>query len=242
MQAEWWDPMTGQIAPALMSAGREGMTALSLNLEPYGSRFLVFSKRAGPAPAVTKIAELPPMDLSTGWRVAFGSAGSSIKMETLRSWIDDESTRYFSGVAVYERNFSVSGSMLQTGLALRLDFGTGTASAEISGRSNGMQSWLDAPVREAAVVYVNDRRAGSVWCPPFSVDVTELLRRGENSLKLQVANTAINFMAGRSRPDYRLLNLRYGTRFEPQDMDRIQPVASGLLGPIRLIAGPAGSF
>jgi hypothetical protein len=32
-----------------------------------------------------------------------------------------------------------------------------------------------------------------------------------------------------------LLNLRYGT-FEPQDMDKIQPVDSGLLGPIRLIA------
>ena len=26
-----------------------------------------------------------------------------------------------------------------------------------------------------------------------------------------------------------------GTRFDPQDMDRIQPVVSGLLGPIRLV-------
>ena len=29
---------------------------------------------------------------------------------------------------------------------------------------NGMQAWLDAPVREAAVVYINGQRAGSVWC------------------------------------------------------------------------------
>jgi lysophospholipase L1-like esterase len=43
-------------------------------------------------------------------------------------------------------------------------------------------------------------------------------------------------MAGRALPDYRLLNLRYGTRFEPQDMDKIQPIPSGLLGPVRLIA------
>jgi hypothetical protein len=43
-------------------------------------------------------------------------------------------------------------------------------------------------------------------------------------------------LAGRRLPDYRLLNLRYGVRFEPQDMDKVQTVSSGLLGPIRLIA------
>ena len=30
--------------------------------------------------------------------------------------------------------------------------------------------------------------------------------------------------------------LRYGVRFEPQDMDEVQPVPAGLLGPIRLVA------
>ena len=76
--------------------------------------------------------------------------------------------------------------------------------------------------------------------PALSVDVTGLLKRGENRIRIEVANTAVNSMAGRSLPDYRLLNLRYGTRFEPQDMKNIQPMASGLLGPIRLIAGHAG--
>jgi len=42
-------------------------------------------------------------------------------------------------------------------------------------------------------------------------------------------------MAGKILPDYRLLNLRYGARFEAQDMDKVQPVASGLLGPMRLV-------
>jgi hypothetical protein len=49
-----------------------------------------------------------------------------------------------------------------------------------------------------------------------------------------VGNTAMNYMAGRSLPDYRLLNLRYGERFQPQDMDKVQAIPSGLLGPIRL--------
>jgi hypothetical protein len=37
-------------------------------------------------------------------------------------------------------------------------------------------------------------------------------------------------------PDYRLLNLRYSMRFEPQDMDKVRPVPAGLTGPIRLVA------
>jgi hypothetical protein len=43
-------------------------------------------------------------------------------------------------------------------------------------------------------------------------------------------------MAGRRLPDYRLLNSRYGVRFEPQDMDKIEPVPAGLFGPIKLVA------
>ena len=80
------------------------------------------------------------------------------------------------------------------------------------------------------------QRAGSVWCPPYTVEVTGLLKRGDNKIRILVANTAVNHMAGRSLPDYRLLNQRYGKRFDPQDMDKIQPIPSGLLGPIRLIA------
>jgi hypothetical protein len=43
-------------------------------------------------------------------------------------------------------------------------------------------------------------------------------------------------MAGQSPPDYKLLNLRYGERFTPQDMNNLQPLPAGLLGPVALIA------
>jgi hypothetical protein len=85
-------------------------------------------------------------------------------------------------------------------------------------------------------VYVNGQRAGSVWCPPFSLEVTGLLKPGANHVRIEVANLAVNHLAGRRLPDYRLLNLRYGVRFEPQDMEKIQPEPSGLLGPVRLVA------
>ena len=62
------------------------------------------------------------------------------------------------------------------------------------------------------------------------------LRDAMNRVRIEVANLAVNAMAGRALPNYRLLNLRYGTRFEPQDMDKVQPVDAGLLGPIRMVS------
>jgi len=64
------------------------------------------------------------------------------------------------------------------------------------------------------------------------------VRAGSNELKIVVANTAINELAGRAAPDYRLLNLRYGEKFTPQDMDHLEPLPSGILGPLRLVPGP----
>jgi hypothetical protein len=239
MQAKWWDPFSGGVSAANTEPGPEGVTAVSLDLEPYASRVLVFSKSPLPQQAVRGPAAVPlPIDISTGWQVWFGDKGKPVSLVQLRSWTGSEETRFFSGVATYEKTLILPESMLQSGFTFYLDFGEAQPLPESPGKSSGMQAWLDAPVREAAVVYINERRAGAVWCPPYWIDVTDFLKAGENRIKILVANTAVNYMAGRSLPDYHLLNLRYGTRFEPQDMDKIQPIPSGLLGPIRLLATP----
>jgi hypothetical protein len=102
-----------------------------------------------------------------------------------------------------------------------------------------MRAWIESPVREAAVVYVNGQCAGSVWHPPYRIDVTHFLRPGDDNLEVIVANLAINELAGSPPPDYSTLNRKYGNRFEPQDMGDLQPLASGLVGPVRLIARTA---
>jgi hypothetical protein len=94
---------------------------------------------------------------------------------------------------------------------------------------------LESPIREAAQIYVNGKVAGVVWRPPFRFDVTPYLREGENSLRIVVGNTAINSMAGQSLQDYRLLWQRYGKLFNPQDLDNLHPLPSGILGPVKLI-------
>jgi hypothetical protein len=245
-RAEEWNPLTGGVAPvALRRAPQQSGATVALDLAPYESTVIVFpTDAAGPAarqaPAVRTVGQLPPpLDISAGWRVAFGPAGSPAEWSILHSWTDDEATRYFSGVAAYEKTIEVPTTMMRRGQAVWLDFGAPKA-IEVGRARPGMQAWIDAPVRDAAIVFVNGQRAGSAWCPPYAVDVTPLLRPGPNRIRIEVANLAINHMAGHALPDYKLLNLRYGTRFEPQDMDKVQPVPAGLLGPIRLVAAPAG--
>jgi hypothetical protein len=93
----------------------------------------------------------------------------------------------------------------------------------------------EGPVREAAVVYVNGKRAGSVWCAPYQVDVSGLVKDGENTIRVVVANTAVNLLAKGPLPDYKALNAKYGERFQAQDMNNLQLVPSGLLGPVKLV-------
>jgi len=239
--AQRWDAVTGSIRPAIVRrpAGRSG-TTVALDLAPYESTIVVLAAGA-PARAATPAAArtLPaPLDLSAEWRVRLGAAGAPAEWPALRSWTDDEATKYFSGIGVYEKTVDVPAAFLRPGLAATLDLGEPKPVAP-GGPGARMQAWVDAPVREAAVVFVNGRRAGAAWCPPYTIDVSAFLRPGPNGIRIEAANLAINHMAGRALPDYKLLNLRYGTRFEPQDMDKVQPVPAGLFGPIRLVAAPA---
>jgi hypothetical protein len=235
LNGEWWDPLTGVVAAASIERSGKGST-VTFELEPYASRVLVFSKRALPATRVSEATAAPlTLDLSNDWEVSFGSGATPTRYNVLHSWTDDESTRYFSGAATYRKTVMVSSDMVNPTRKVYLDFGEGETIAEQPLRS-GMQAWFAPPVREAAVVYINEKRMGSLWCPPFRLDVTGFLRAGENQVRVVTANTAMNYMAGHSLPDYRLLNLRYGERFQAQDMDKVQPQSSGLLGAIHLIS------
>lgn len=231
---EWWDPTTGRVSPArIASRTSEGVT-VALDLEPYGSRVLAFTARQLPARNTAPVASTP-LDLASGWTVAFGKE-APVAMEKLASWTDSEATKHFSGVATYEKTVTVPADWLKATPAAQLDFGEGKPYTPAGRGAQRFQAMFDGPVREAAVVYVNGKRAGSVWKPPYTVDVSGLLQAGENKVRIEVANLAVNYMAGRPLPDYKALIAVYGDRFQAQDMNLIAPVPSGLLGPIKLTA------
>ena len=126
--------------------------------------------------------------------------------------------------------------MLAAHHALYLDFGEGTPVATDERRSgSGMRALLESPIREAARVWVNGNDAGSVWCAPYRVEVTGLLHAGENTIRVVVANLALNRLAAQPLPDYRPLIAKYGNRFQDQDMREVKPLPAGMLGPVRLL-------
>ncbi len=233
-RAEWWDPSTGAMMPLEVGRRSKRGPQLTLDLAPYVSGIIVFSDAADlPAMRRHQSPRHSPLDLSTGWTLTFPST-APIALDRLQSWTDLPDRRGFSGVAIYEREVTLEARDLHGARMIAIDFGRGSAVPERA-LKNGMRAWLDAPVRDAAVVYVNGVRAGSTWAPPYRVAVGKHLVAGKNTIRVEVANLAMNAMANQALPDYRLLNLRYGTRFEPQDMDQVRAMPSGLLGPITLV-------
>ena len=89
---------------------------------------------------------------------------------------DDEAIRYFSGNVRYETTFTLD-------------------KKEMHGR-------LFADTGEVGVmakIYVNGKYAGGVWTAPYRVDITDLVRKGKNTIAIDVVNTWVNRLVGDSR-------------------------------------------
>ena len=202
----WWDPATGT------DSDPHGVLA------PYESRVVVRNAaalRAAPGDPEGRVTEL------ADWKLSIDGAPKA-------SW-----PAFYSGSGTYEKTVTLQSPPARAWL----DFGEGTPVDPNAGRrpANGMRALLESPVRECAKVWVNGKPAGSVWKPPYRVDVSGLLKPGENAFKIVVGNLALNEMAGAPLPDYKELNAKFGERFQAQDMQDVKSLPSGLLGPVRLI-------
>jgi hypothetical protein len=116
------------------------------------------------------------IEIAGPWTVSFPpgkQAPASIILPKLRSWTesDDDGVKYFSGTATYVVRFDISDLKSQT----ILDLGT---------------------VKNVAEVSLNGRSLGTLWKPPYQVNVTEALKPGENSLEIKVTNLWPNRLIG----------------------------------------------
>lgn len=227
--AENSDPFTGKSSSILNPA------RLDLTLQPYESRLILFTNSAGQAESGwVSDSDSRDIDLSSDWKLTFTGLNQTISIAKLHSWSEEEPFKYYSGQVRYAKTIDIPADAI-SGKSVVLDFGEGTPGSKPDPLpAFNMRAYLEGPVREAAEIYVNGQRAGVIWHPPYSVDLTEWLKPGKNELTIVVGNTAINSLAGQSLPDYRLLNDRYGERFVPQGMDNLQPLPSGIVGPLRL--------
>lgn len=215
---EFWDPVDGSRRLAEVYEQRGAVTAVPLSLPACGSLFVVFRAAPQRAHATAGLNEPELRELASlegPWTVAFDPAwGGPAKLviPRLADWTrsPEEGVRHYSGRAIYRRQLEVPSSATR-GVRVLLDLGD---------------------VRELATVRLNGRQLATVWCPPYRVDLTEVLRAGANDLEIEV----VNFWANRVIGDQALPEAARRTRTNIRTLKAGSPLMpSGLLGPVRLL-------
>ncbi|WP_418262519.1 glycosylhydrolase-like jelly roll fold domain-containing protein [Flavobacterium faecale] len=187
-----------------------------------------------------KVKSVPEaIELKGAWEVSFPMKNKTVLKESfnnLTSWATaaNDDIRYFSGTAIYKKQFDIPAHLLKEEYSLQLDLGT---------------------VKEIAEVLVNGKNLGVYWKAPFSIDINKLVVAGNNTLEIKITNLWPNRLIGDEQlpldyerkgpnvsnwPDWLLNN-------SPRPTDRSTFAAfkhwhkdskllpSGLLGPVKII-------
>lgn len=178
---ELWNAVTGEISkPGKWRVSNE-RSYVSLQLAANASVFVVFAG-AGAIEPVTATVEnkaLHQLPLNSGWMVqfdtAFGGPVAPVVIDTLASWSEaaDSKIKYYSGTAVYSKSF---------------EWKQETASSDV---------WFSATaIANIASIKVNGKDCGTLWTPPYRVNIAKALVPGLNSIEIAVTNTWANRLIG----------------------------------------------
>jgi len=217
-EAELWHPDTGTTEPAEYNI-ENGRTIVPLHLDPGGSVFVVFQRRAlRPSRTLPHRVTTELAKVEGRWQVSFPpnwGAPPQVRFEQLISWTNspDDGVKYFSGTATYSKDIVAPQSWFKAGAKVLLDLGI---------------------VKEIAEVSVNGKPVGGIlWKPPFRADVTAALKPGKNHIEVKITNLWPNRLIGDQQPNatrrYAWLDYRPFKATTPL-------LESGLLGPVKLIS------
>ena len=229
-----WDPVTGEQRPLPRFERADGLTVIPLEFAAFQSYFVVFAGRAGKPASKTgrNFADLKTaQELSGPWEVAFDpkwGGPEKITFGDLQDWTTrpEPGIKYYSGMAAYRKTLKLA----------RVPKG---------------RTYLDlGVVHDMARVRLNGQDLGVVWCAPWRVEVTGVLKAGDNTLEIEVVNRWANRLIGDKQPadaDVRTVDVTPGLlggnrlkagryTFSTHDpYNRQSPLlSSGLLGPVTL--------
>lgn len=187
---ERWSPVDGSITSLPQFEATATGIRMPLHLEPLESCFIVFRGKGSPEADDNNPTPASAVEISEPWHVAFDGKLSSPAPIEMASPADlaqnaDPEIRYFSGTITYTTEFD-----LDDASAARVLLNLGR-------------------VESMAKVYVNDRYAGGAWCPPYKVDITQCVKKGRNTLRVEVVNKWVNRIVGDMQlpPEQRKISL-----------------------------------
>ena len=220
---ELWDPVTGHTRPVVAYTQDNGIITMPVLFAPYGAWFVVFRKAIPveqQGTASTNFPEIRSVDTLQGsWQVQFDErwgGPASVEFPALSSWTErpEDGIRYYSGAAVYRKEFTVDTGHLQGEGQLYLNLGA---------------------VKDVGIasVTLNGRKLGILWAPPYRVSISGIVHAGSNVLEVEVINSWRNRLVGdRDKPaEQRFTKTNITIRPEWTLLE------SGLLGPVTLEAG-----
>jgi hypothetical protein len=232
-EPELWDPATGQSKPVSYRV-ENGRTSVSIPFDRFGSTFVVFRKPTTKSVAiVTAPTEVPVATITGPWQIKFQAnrgAPESATFPELSDFKDnsDPGIRYFSGIATYVKDIQVPS---KPGAKDKL--------------------WLDlGQVNDLAEVWVNGKLAGTVWKPPYRLEITAFAKQGTNRIEIKVVNKWVNRLIGDVQPGvtkkitFTGADGKVPEGMNPENFQRSKRmpyapdaplVPSGLVGPVTLI-------
>ena len=218
------NPRTGDLASAENRPHPGGGRIVHLVLEP--SELLTVTESG----ANEKWQNFKPIDyriknlvkyVGETWKISWSDyqgVRHQIRSDTLKSWTDWPELGLFSGVVSYETGFVLKNQELKKQMVL--DVGQ---------------------VHESAEVYINGIKAGCVWTTPFRINISKFLKKGENTLVLEVVNKSQNRIIDMNRKGVIWQKSKLEEVSEDRStsgslrVDLLKPVPSGILGPVRLL-------
>ena len=173
--ATWYNPMNGDITPAAVRDGK-----VHIVLRSGESRILQTSAQPSPSVA-TESQQTRQLPITGPWKLSFTEeaphVGKSFSLDKLQTWETlSDSAAVTMGTGVYETTFRLTKE--QTAHQWQIDLGD---------------------VRESARVYINGQFIGCAWAAPFVLDCRNTLRKGKNTLRIEVTNLPANRIADLDR-------------------------------------------
>lgn len=191
----------------------EGNANSQIFLPEGYSLFYVFTDTPVKAEYIYKpktVGEMKPLGNKT-WTVTFEKTGKTVTMNELKDWTayTDNSIRYYSGHASYETTFK---------------YGKNTSKNESVVLNLGS-------VDNIATVYVNGKECGTAWRAPYTVDITDAVKKGTNTLKIVVVNTWANALQGNDEGKAPFEGIWTNGKFRRQSKELLP---AGLHGPLTI--------
>ncbi|WP_140485508.1 glycosyl hydrolase [Flavobacterium sp. GSA192] len=213
----WYNPVTDKSSELANWKIENGRTIVSLTLDANESGFVIFKEETKNtlAKGNQNSANFETVQtLDENWELQFDAEFKGpkevVKINKLFDWSSstNEQIKYYSGTAVYKKDFVWKGK-------------------------NADKIWIDlGSIANMAEVIVNGKDCGTIWTFPYKTDISQALKKGKNTIIIKITNTWANRLIGDQKlPEKERLTW---TTAPYRLVESENLLKAGLLGPVTL--------